>query len=425
MATMIEHPISKQSLPQEALTPHDALRLKADFPVLQQLSNGSPLVYLDNAATTQKPNAVIDRMTDFYRNEYATVRRGVYDLSARATQAYEAVRKQIAEFIHAASVHEIVFTRGTTESINLVAHTYGTAFIGQGDEILISGLEHHANIVPWQLLCQRTGATLKVAPITDAGEIDLDAFDALLSDKTKLVAVNHVSNALGTVNPVETMIQKAHAVGALALIDGAQSIPHFQVDVQALDCDFYVFSGHKLYGPSGIGVLYAKYGILEKMPPFLGGGDMIETVTFEKTTFQKPPFRFEAGTPAIVEAIGLGEAIAYIQAIGLPVIAAYEDQLLKEATQKLQVIDGFRIIGQAQRKASVISFVLEGVHPHDVGTILDQQGIAVRAGHHCAQPIMTRFGIPATTRASFSFYNTPNEIDRLVEGIQHVITIFR
>ncbi len=403
----------------------DVAKIRADFPVLDQRINGYPLVYLDNAATTQKPWPVIDRIRDFYAHEYATVRRGVYSMSARATMAYDQVREQVAGFIHAASPHEIIFTKGTTEAINLVAYSYGRPFIGAGDEIIISAIEHHANIVPWQQLCQEKGAVLKVIPANEAGELLIDEYAKLLTDNTKLVAVNYVSNSLGTINPVKTIIDMAHERGIPVLIDGAQSAPHMAVDVQALDCDFYAFSGHKIYGPTGIGVLYAKMKHLEAMVPYQCGGDMIESVTFEHTTFAKPPHKFEAGTPPIAEVIGLGAAIDYLEKLGLNNIQAYENDLLAYGTEQLQQIEGLQIIGTAKHKASVISFVFPDIHPHDVGTILDQQGIAVRAGHHCTQPVMERFHIPATTRASFSFYNTHDEIDRLVEGLRHVIAVFR
>lgn len=415
MATMLPPPIT---------APFDVEAIRQNFPVLAQMVHGYPLVYLDNAATTQKPRAVLDRMMQFYTNEYGTVRRGVYELSARATIAFEGVRKKVAEFIHAASPAEIVFTRGTTDAINLVASSFSKAFIREGDEIIISAIEHHANIVPWQQVCLETGAILRVIPVNDAGELVLDEYAALLNDRTRLVSVNYVSNALGTVNPVRQIIEMAHARNVPVLIDGAQSAPHMAVDVQALDCDFYVFSSHKMYGPTGIGVLYGKMKHLEAMPPYQFGGDMIETVTFEKTTFGRPPQKFEAGTPSIAEVIGLGAAIDYLQAIGLDAISRYENDLLRYATERLQEIPGLRIIGTAREKASVISFVLDEIHPHDVGTLLDQRGIAVRAGHHCTQPVMERFQVPATTRASFSFYNTPEEIDRLIGGLRFVTEVF-
>jgi cysteine desulfurase / selenocysteine lyase len=403
----------------------DITRIREDFPVLHQDINGYPLVYLDNAATTQKPQQVIRRITDFYSNEYATVRRGVYTLSAQSTIAFEQVRLKVAEFIHAPSASEIVFTRGTTEAINLVANGFGRKFIQEGDEIIISAIEHHANIVPWQQIALEQGATLKVIPVDSHGDLILEEYEKLLSDKTKIVAVNYISNALGTINPVKDIINLAHRRGIPVLIDGAQSAPHMPVDVQELDCDFYAFSSHKLYGPSGVGVLYGKMQYLEAMNPYQYGGDMIEFVTFAKTTFAKPPHKFEAGTPAIAEVIGLGAAIDYLNSVGLETIQAHENKLLAYATQALQQIDGLKIIGTAKRKAGIVSFVFDDIHPHDVGTILDQRGVAVRAGHHCAQPIMDRYDIVATTRASFGVYNTIDEVDRLVEGLQDVIKVFR
>jgi cysteine desulfurase/selenocysteine lyase len=417
MAKLLERPRTG-----EGSFPVDTIR--QDFPVLHQEFYGRPLVYLDNAATTQKPNAVIDRMTRFYQHEYGTVRRGVYALSERATQAYEQARAKVARFMNAPISCEIIFTRGTTESINLVATGYGRPFVKEGDEVIISAIEHHANIVPWQQLCLEKGATLKVIPVNDAGELILEEYEKLLSPRTKLVAVNHVSNALGTVNPIKTIIDMAHAHGVPVLIDGAQGISHIPVDVQALDCDFYVFSSHKLYGPSGVGVLYAKLKHLDAMQPYQFGGEMIESVSFEKTTFAKAPRKFEAGTPPIVEVIGLGEAIDYLTKIGMPAIGAYEDELLRYATERVSAIEGVRIIGTAQQKASVLSFVIDNVHPHDIGTVLDREGIAIRAGHHCAQPVMERYGLPATARASFSFYNKHEEADRLAEAIQTVINVF-
>jgi cysteine desulfurase/selenocysteine lyase len=407
-----------------SLSSADVARIRRDFPVLHQSANGHPLVYLDNGATTQKPNCVIDAMTEFYRHDYGTVRRGVYALSARATQRFEDVREQVARFLNAQSANEIVFTRGTTEAINLVAWGYGRAFVQAGDEIIISALEHHANIVPWQQVCLEKGATLKVIPVNDDGVLDMDAYVSLLSDRTKLVAVGHVSNSLGTINPIQYIIAKAHERGVPVLVDGAQGAPHCAVDVQAWDADFYVFSGHKIYGPSGIGVLYGKMSLLSKMVPYQTGGDMIQSVSFEKTTFAPPPRRFEAGTPPIVEVIGLGEALRYVSEIGMDAIGRYEHALLVESTEKLSAIPQVRIIGTAPEKAAVVSFVIDGVHPHDIGTLLDEEGIAVRAGHHCAQPVMERYGVPATARASFSFYNTPAEIDALVAGIHKIIQVF-
>ncbi len=399
-------------------------RIRQDFPVLQEQVYGRPLVYLDNAATTQKPNAVIDRMSSFYRHEYGTVRRGVYALSEKATQAYEQARAKVARFINAPISCEVLFTKGTTEAINLVATSYGRPFLSEGDEVLISAMEHHANIVPWQQLCLEKGAILRVIPMNDQGELLMEEYEALLSERTKIVAVNHVSNALGTINPIKRIIDLAHQAGAVVLIDGAQGISHIPVDVQALDCDFYAFSGHKLYGPSGIGVLYAKLKHLDRMVPYQFGGEMIESVTFEKTTFAKAPRKFEAGTPPIVEVIGLGEAIDYLNRIGMAAIGAYENSLLAYATAQLEALPEVRIIGTAPAKASVLSFEIEQVHPHDIGTLLDREGIAIRAGHHCAQPVMERFGVPATARASFSFYNTREEVDKLILGIGTVIKVF-
>jgi cysteine desulfurase/selenocysteine lyase len=408
----------------QSLSPAEVAKLRADFPVLDQMVYGKPLVYLDNAATTQKPRTVIDRITDYYTNENGTVRRGVYKLSEQSTLAFDATRRKVAELLNAPNASEIIFVRGTTEAINLVASSYGRTFFQPGDEVIISALEHHANIVPWQQICAERGASLKVIPCNDAGELDLEAFECLLSSKTRFVAIGHVSNALGTINPVKAIIEKAHAVGAPVLVDGAQAAPHMSVDVQALDCDFYAFSGHKLYGPTGVGVLYGKMKHLEAMPPYQCGGDMIHSVTFEKTTFARPPAKFEAGTPAIAQVIGLGTAIEYVQGIGLDRIAAYEDELLQYAVARLIEIPEVRLIGTAREKAGIQSFVVQGAHPHDIGTILDREGIAIRAGHHCAQPVMERFGVPATARASFAFYNTKEDIDRLIDAVHIVIKMF-
>ncbi len=405
-------------------TEAEALRHRADFPVLSQTVYGKPLVYLDNAATTQKPQAVIDRITNYYSHENGTVRRGVYKLSEQSTQAFDETRRKVAGLLNAPSVSEIVFTRGTTEAINLVAASFVRPFIQPGQEILVSALEHHANIVPWQLVCQEKNAVLKVIPCNDAGELLMDEFEALLSEKTFLVAVGHVSNALGTINPIATIIAKAHALGVPVLVDGAQSTPHMAVDVQALDCDFYAFSAHKLYGPTGVGVLYGKMKHLEAMPPYQGGGDMILSVSFEKTTFAKPPGRFEAGTPAIAQVIGLGTAIDYLQAIGLERIGAYETELLTYATERLRAVPEVTLIGTAREKAGILSFTLRDAHPHDIGTILDREGIAIRAGHHCAQPVMERFGVSATARASLAFYNTREDVDKLVAGLGVVNRLF-
>jgi len=402
----------------------DVERIRADFPVLQQTVNGKPLIYLDNSASSQVPQVVIDRGSTYIEQEHSNIHRGVHYLSQKATTAYEGAREKVKRFINAGDVRECIFVRGATEGINLVMHGYGRKFIGAGDEIIISAMEHHANIVPWQMLCEEKGARLRVIPMNDAGELLLDDYDGLLNERTKLVAVMHVSNALGTINPIREMIAQAHKYGVPVLIDGAQAAPHMPVDVQDLDCDFYVFSGHKMYAPTGSGVVYGKLEILETMNPFQGGGDMIKTVTFEKTTYADPPNRFEAGTPAIASQIGLGAAIDYLNSIGRDRAAAYEAELLRYATERVSAIEGVRIIGTARNKASVLSFVIDDIHPHDIGTILDQEGIAVRAGHHCAQPVMQRFNVPATARASFSFYNTKEEVDVLARTIERVIEIF-
>jgi cysteine desulfurase/selenocysteine lyase len=400
----------------------DVARVRADFPALHQQVNGRPLVYLDNAATTQKPQPVLDALLGFYRRDCANVHRGVHALSQRATDAYEGARETVARFLNARP-REIVFTRGTTEAINLVAYSYGSR-LSPGDEILITELEHHSNIVPWQMLAERTGARLRVAPIDDRGEIILEEFQRLLGPRTRIVAVAHVSNALGTVNPVEEICRLAHTYGARVLVDGAQAVPHLAVDVRALDCDFYAFSGHKIYGPTGIGVLFGRWELLEAMPPYQGGGDMIRSVTFEKTLYNDPPYRFEAGTPHIAGAIGLAAAIEYVTRLGLEEIRRHEQQLLEAATRALEEIPGVRIVGTAAHKAAVVSFVLDGVHPHDVATVLDHEGVAVRAGHHCAQPLMERFGLPATTRASFALYNTLEEVDALARAVRRARELF-
>ncbi|HTM09673.1 MAG TPA: cysteine desulfurase [Verrucomicrobiae bacterium] len=402
----------------------DVARVRRDFPILHQRVHGKPLVYLDNAATTQKPQAVIDALVHYYTTDNANVHRGVHQLSERATEAYEAARVTVQHFLNAAESCEIVFVRGATEAINLVAQTYGRSVLCAGDEIVISAMEHHSNIVPWQMLCDEKGARLRVAPINDAGELILDDYERLLNSKTKLVAVSHVSNALGTVNPVKRMIDLAHARGIPVLVDGAQAAPHLKIDVRALDCDFYVFSSHKVFGPTGFGVLYGRKSLLEKMPPYQGGGDMILSVTFEKTVYNALPYKFEAGTPHISGAIGLAQAINYLAGIGLDAIIAYEAGLLAYATRKLVAIPGLKIIGTAREKAGVISFVMDGAHAHDVGTILDQEGVAIRTGHHCAMPIMERFAVPATARASLAFYNTKEEIDTLAQGIHKVREVF-
>ena len=402
----------------------DVERIRADFPVLQQTVNGKPLIYLDNSASSQVPQVVIDRGSIYLEQEHSNIHRGVHYLSQKATTAYEGAREKVKHFINARDVRECIFVRGATEGINLVMHGYGRKFIGAGDQIIISAMEHHANIVPWQMLCEEKGARLRVIPMNDAGELLLDEYDGLLNERTKLVAVMHVSNALGTINPIKEMIAQAHKYGVPVLIDGAQAAPHMPVDVQDLDCDFYAFSGHKMYAPTGSGIVYGKLEILEKMNPFQGGGDMIKTVTFEKTTYADPPNRFEAGTPAIASQIGLGAAIDYLNSIGRDRAATYEAELLRYATERVSAIEGVRIIGTAKNKASVLSFVIDDIHPHDIGTILDQEGIAVRAGHHCAQPVMQRFNVPATARASFSFYNTKEEVDVLARTIERVIEIF-
>jgi cysteine desulfurase/selenocysteine lyase len=402
----------------------DVERIRKDFPVLSQTVHGNPLVYLDNAASSQVPQMVIERGMQYLKHEHSNIHRGVHYLSMKATNAYEGAREKVKRFINAGDVRECIFVRGATEGINLVMHGYGRKFIAAGDEIIISAMEHHANIVPWQMLCEEKGAKLRVIPMNDAGELLLDEYDALLNERTKFVAIAHVSNALGTVNPIKDMIDRAHKYGVPVLIDGAQWVPHNSVDVQDLDCDFYAFSGHKMFAPTGSGVVYGKAALLEKMNPFQGGGDMIKSVTFEKTIYADLPNKFEAGTPAIASQIGLGAAIDYLNIIGREKAAAYEHELLNYATERLSAIEGVRIIGTAREKLGVLSFVIEDIHPHDIGTILDQRGIAVRAGHHCAQPVMQRFKVPATARASFAFYNTREEVDILVSAIEKVIEVF-
>jgi cysteine desulfurase/selenocysteine lyase len=394
--------------------------IRADFPILDQEINGKKLVYFDNAATTQKPNSVIDCITHYYERDNANIHRGIHTLAERATADFEASRVAIRDFLNASSIEEIIFTSGTTQGINLVASSFGRKFINSGDEIIISGLEHHSNIVPWQMLCEEKNITLRIIPVLDNGDLDLEVYASLLSEKVKLVSVNHVSNSLGTINPVKQIIDLAHGVGAKVLIDGAQATSHLTIDVQALDCDFYTFSAHKLYGPTGIGVLYGKKEILNAMPPYMGGGEMIKDVTFEKTTYNDLPYKFEAGTPNIADVVALKTALEYIAKYGKTNIAAYEDYLLQYATERLSLIDGLRIVGQAKEKISVISFVIDGIHHQDIGIILDQQGLAVRTGHHCTQPLMQRFGLLGTTRASFAMYNTIEEIDALVAGIERV-----
>jgi len=402
----------------------DVNRIRADFPALGQLVHGKPLVYLDNAATSQKPRSVIQAVQRFYEEECSNVHRGVHWLSEQATRDYEAARDNVRAFINAPESREIIFVRGTTEAINLVAHSYGRTQVGAGDEILITAMEHHSNIVPWQILCEEKDAHLRVAPMNDAGELLMDEFEKLLGPRTRLVAVAHVSNALGTINPVKQIVELAHGRGISVLLDGAQAAPHLRIDVQDLGCDFYTVSGHKMFSPTGIGVLYGKAELLEAMPPYQGGGEMISSVTFEKTTYNVIPHKFEAGTPNIAATIGLGAGIDYLNQVGLEKIATHEHELLAYGTEALARIPGVRLIGTAREKAAVLSFVVEGVHPHDVGTVLDREGIAVRTGHHCAQPVMDRFGVPATSRASLAFYNTRQEIDALVTGLKKVKKVF-
>jgi len=404
--------------------PYDVNAVRADFPILGRTVHGKPLAYLDNAASSQHPAQVIDAIRDLYESGYSNIHRGVHQLSQEATRAYEDGRAAVRGFLNADCMHEVVFTRGTTESINLVAQSFARPRLQPGDEILITHMEHHSNIVPWQMVCEQTGAVLKVVPINDLGELEMDRFSKLLSDKTKLVAVAHVSNALGTINPIEEIIEQAHARGVPVLVDGAQAVAHIPVDVQSLDCDFYAFSGHKIYGPTGIGVLYGKEKWLNEMPPYQGGGDMILSVSFEKTVYNQLPYKFEAGTPNIAGVVGLGAALGYVQGIGLGRIAAHENGLLEYAVAELGQVDGLRMVGEAKRRAGLVSFVLDAVHPHDIGTMLDMDGVAIRTGHHCAQPVMERFGVPATARASFAMYNTFGEIDRLVESIHKTIGMF-
>ena len=402
----------------------DVARVRADFPILKQKIHGKPLVYFDNGATSQKPQAVIDALERYYSAENSNIHRGVHSLSERATAAYEAAREKVRGFINAESEKELIFVRGTTEAINLVAQSYGRSFLKTGDEIVVSAMEHHSNIVPWQMVCEQVGARLRVIPINHDGEIVMEEYGRLLNERTKFVAVTHVSNALGTIVPVEEIIALAHRRGVPVLLDGAQAVPHLKVDVRQLDCDFYAFSGHKMFGPTGIGVLYGRRELLEKMPPYQGGGDMISLVTFEKTHYNVLPYKFEAGTPNIGGVIGLGAAVDYLQNLDWDQVAAHEHELLVRGTEALSEIVPLRIIGTAKDKAGVLSFVLDHVHAHDVGTILDQEGVAARAGHHCAMPVMQRFGVPATTRASFAFYNTLEEIDVLVRAIHRVLKVF-
>ncbi len=402
----------------------DVERIRADFPILSRSVRGKPLVYLDNAATSQKPRAVIDAVSHFYEAENANIHRGVHFLSEQATALYDEVRVRAQQFLHAADAREVIFVRGTTEGINLVAQSYGRSFLRQGDEILITELEHHSNIVPWQMVAEQTGAVLRVAPVTDQGEIDLAAFDRLLGKRTRFVAVSHVSNALGTINPVREIVERAHARRVPVLVDGAQSAPHLAVDVQALGCDFFVCSGHKMLGPTGIGLLYGRAELLERMPPYQGGGDMIASVSFERTTYAPLPAKFEAGTPSIASVAGLGAAIGYLEAVGREAVARHEHELCGLAVAALEQVPGVRLIGTPRERASVVSFTMDDAHPHDIGTILDREGIAIRAGHHCAQPLMTRFGVPATARASFALYNTRQEVDALIAGLARVRRMF-
>ena len=402
----------------------DVERVREDFPVLGQTVNGKPLVYLDNAASAQVPRIVIERGSKYLREEHSNIHRGVHYLSQRATSAYEGAREKVRRFVNAREARECIFVRGVTEGVNLVMHGYGRKFVGEGDEIIVSEMEHHSNLVPWQMLCEEKGARLRVIPMNDAGELILEEFDALLNERTKLVCVGHVSNSLGTVNPVREIVARAHKLGVPVLVDGAQGAPHLKVDVQDLDCDFYAVSGHKMFAPTGSGVLYGKAELLEKMNPFLGGGSMIRTVTFERSTYAAIPDKFEAGTPAIASAIGLGAAIDYLNSLDRSAAQAHEQELLRYATEKLSAVEGVRIIGTAREKASVLAFVVEGIHPHDIGTILDHEGVAIRAGHHCAQPLMNRLGVAATARASFGVYTTTGEIDRLVDGLHDARKVF-
>jgi cysteine desulfurase/selenocysteine lyase len=408
----------------EATAAFDVAKLRADFPILAERVHGKPLVYLDNANTTQKPQQVLDALDHYYRHDNANIHRATHLLSERATAAYEGTRATVASFINAPDKREVVFTKGCTEGINLVAQTWGRSTLKAGDEVLVTWMEHHSNIVPWQLVCAATGATLKVCPITDRGELDLEAFDRLLTPRTKIVAIIHVSNALGTINPVAELTRKAKAAGAVVLVDGAQAVPHLAVDVQAIGCDFYTFSGHKIYGPTGTGILYGKAARLEAMPPYQGGGDMISSVTFEKTDYNALPYKFEAGTPNIAGMVGLGAAIRYVEGIDRDAARTHEDALLAYMTAQVTAVPGTRLLGEAREKSSVLSFVIDGVHPHDVGTILDTEGIAVRTGQHCAQPIMDRYGVPATVRASIGLYNTRDDVDAFIRGLHKVREVF-
>ena len=404
--------------------PLDLARIREEFPILQQRVHGKPLVYLDNANTTQKPRAVLEALDRYYREDNANIHRSTHLLSERATRAYEGARAKVQKLVNARESREIVFTRGCTEAINLVAQSWGRTHLRPGDEVVLTWMEHHSNIVPWQLVCEQTGARLQVVPISDAGELDLDAYEAALTDRAKIVAVIHVSNALGTINPVAEMVALAHSRGVPVLVDGAQAVAHLPVDVQALDCDFYAFSAHKMYGPTGTGALYGRAARLETMPPYQGGGDMIASVTFEKTTYNQLPYKFEAGTPNIGGVVGFGAAVDYLRSFDRTAVARHEDDLVAYATARLDAVPGLRIIGRARQKSAVVSFVMDGVHPHDVGTILNQEGVAVRTGHHCAQPLMQRFGVPATARASFAFYNTLAEVEALAAAVRKVQKMF-
>ena len=425
MTTPLDILIPQPITPHISPVPHfDVARVRADFPILSQHIQGKPLVYLDNAATAQKPRRVIDALSHFYSEQNANVHRGVHHLSQIATDAYEAARRKVRQFINAAHDHEIIYVRGTTEGINLIAQTYGRQNIGSGDEIILSEMEHHSNIVPWWMLCQEKGATIRVVPINDRGELCMDTYNSLFSSRTKLVSLVHISNVLGTINPIEDIIDIAHGHGVPIHIDGAQAVPHQRVDMQALDCDFYTFSGHKVFGPTGIGVMYGKESLLDGMPPYQGGGSMIQTVDFDTITFGQLPNKFEAGTPDIAGSVGLGAAMDYLNSIDFDGAERYETKLLNYAHEALSHIPGLKMIGTAKHKTGVLSFVIKDIHPHDIGTILDQDGVAVRAGHHCAQPLMKRYQIPATTRASFAFYNTKEDIDALVHSLHKVIRVF-
>lgn len=424
MNTTLDYPTAPPAPSAASAPAFDVVRIRADFPILRLTVAGKPLVYLDNAASSQMPQPVIDRLLRYQTTEHSNIHRAVHYLSETATTAYEAARVKLQRFINAREAREVIFTSGTTEGVNLVMHGWGRKNIKAGDEIILTVLEHHSNIVPWQMLALEKGASLRVVPVNDAGELLLDEYEALFSDRTRLVCVSHVSNALGSINPVKAMIALAHARGVPVLVDGAQAAPHLAVDVQDLDCDFYAFSGHKLCGPTGIGILYGRAALLEAMQPFKGGGDMIHTVTFEKTTYNTLPHKFEAGTPPIAAAIGLGAAVDYLSNIGMPAIAAHEHALLRHATEQLGALPGVRLIGTARNKTAVLSFAVEGIHPHDVGTLLNREGVAVRTGHHCAQPLMQRLGVVATSRASFALYNTPADVDALVAGIRSVQKVF-